>query len=267
MTDPSLPAAQAAPVNSKQGRGVRMALMALPLGTVLLSIASFGIWWFKKQTVEDRTYAYASALRREMTPQAVERFERVAREVLALPTEDRLPSMAAFLESSMGAENMGYQVRETGFTFEPTESSIIDVELTGKQRPRDVVILLTTYGGDLAGAEFDSLGLATLMALAHSVAGEGTVRTLRFAALPDGLTDPRGRDSVTAFADDCRTRDERVTHVWVLGNTALAAIREAFRAESTGCVVQRVPVPETATDAVEEAGPLRSMLFEEANRP
>lgn len=252
--------------DSKQGRWVRIALMTLPVGTVLLSIASFGIWWLKKTTVEDRTYAYASALRREMTPEAVTKFDRVAREVLAMPVEDRLPSMAAYLKSSMGAANMGYDVREQRFTVEPVESAIIDVELTGKKRPREVVALITAYGGDLGRVKPDSMALGTLMSLAHSVAGEGTLRTLRFVALPEGLTDPRGRSALEAFESESRGRDERITHVWLLGNLPVDSSRKALRVEQTGCVVKSLPLPESAEAAVEMADELKAALFAEAER-
>ena len=53
------------------GRVVRAALIILPVGTIVLGLASFGIWWSKKQGTEDRNHAYASALRREMTVPAM----------------------------------------------------------------------------------------------------------------------------------------------------------------------------------------------------
>ena len=253
--------------SGRQGRIVRFGLMALPVGTVLLGIASFGIWWMKKEHVENRAYAYASALRREMTREGVERFALVAKEVLAMPATEAIPSMAAFLTSSMGAENMGYDVRRNDFCREPVEASVVDVELTGKLRPREVAMAVVFYGGGLEKAEAESRALATLMAMAHSVTGENRMRTVRFAAVPLVGRSPRGNDAMEVLAGDCRGRDERLTHVWVLGEGDLAQVREAVRAEQGGVVVTRLAEPKDSETAVRMGEVLVSEMLEIAEAP
>ncbi len=247
--------------SGKQGRVVRIALMALPVGTVILGIGSFGIWWMKKERVENRAYAYASALRREMSVEGVKRFADVAAEVLALP------SMAAYLTSSMGAENMGYDVRKNRFCEQPVESTVVDVELTGKPRPREVVMVVVFYGGGPDRVKPESQALATMMAMAHSVTGENRLRTVRFAAVPLGVESPRGLDGMEVLAADCRGRDERLTHVWVLGNGDLAHVREAVRAEQGGVVVKAVAAPEDASWAVGKGGELVQTMLAIADAP
>ena len=48
-----------------------MALFMLPAGTVLLGIASFGIWKWKGDRVEDRNYQYAQAGEYTLTLSAI----------------------------------------------------------------------------------------------------------------------------------------------------------------------------------------------------
>lgn len=253
--------------SGKQGRVVRIALMALPVGTVILGIGSFGIWWMKKTQVENRAYAYATALRREMSVEGVKRFADVAAEVLAMPPVEGLPSMAAYLTSSMGAENMGYDVRKNRFCEQPVEATVVDVELTGKPRPREVVMVVVFYGGGPDRVKPESRALATMMSMAHSVTGENRLRTVRFAAVPLGVKSPRGQDGMEVLAADCRGRDERLTHVWVLGDGDLAHVREAVRAEQGGVVVKAVPAPEDASSAVGEGGELVQTMLTIADAP
>jgi hypothetical protein len=45
---------EAAPPQADPGRWIRAALVILPAGTILLGIASFGIWQWKKDQAADR---------------------------------------------------------------------------------------------------------------------------------------------------------------------------------------------------------------------
>src|SRR5690606_35194198 len=106
---------------------------------------------------------------------------------------------------SMGAENMGYQVRRDRSRVGETEVANIDVELTGKPRPREVVLLLVPYG-EAGQAEAESRSLAMLMSLAHALTGETRSLTLRFAAVPLGA-DPQ---ALARLAEVAESRRERV---------------------------------------------------------
>ncbi len=225
------------------GRIVRVALIILPLGTIVLGAASFGIWWSKKQGVEDRNYAYASALRREMTVPAVDRYVSILKEVLNQPETERLPAVASFLESSMSPENMGYEPRRDRFYSGSLEVSNVEAELTGGQRPREVRLFLVPYG-DKARIDAEAHALAGMMALAHAMTGERDEITVRFVAIPLGVNDQSGHSALERLASAIQERRERLMSVMVLGGASEAVISEiglAFRTVQTGTVVKSLP--------------------------
>jgi hypothetical protein len=239
----SEPAASSSSAITTSGRIVRAGLILLPVGTIVLGAASFGIWWYKKQTVEDRSHAYASALRREMTVPAVDRYVSILKEVLHQPDAERLPSVASFLESSMSSENMGYEPKRDRFYTSGVEVGSVEVELTGKQRPREVRFFLVPYG-DRLRIDAEAHALAGLMALAHAMTGEREEVTVRFAAVPMGVVDQSGHSGLERLAAGMNERGERLMQVTVLGGAGEAWMTEiglAFRAAQTGAVVRGLP--------------------------
>ncbi len=247
-----------------QGRVIRAALVILPAGTIFFGLFSFGIWWHLKDKVEESTYKFASALRRDLNAPAVDRYVSILREVLSQPEERRLPAVASFLDSSMGATNMGYNVRREHFVAAGAlEVGNVDVELTGKQRPLEVVMVLAPYG-ERAKLDTDCYALAELMSVAHAMAGENRALTLRFAGIPMGVKNADGLTGMDLLAASCRDREERLMQIHVLGGPSeadLAEIRRTFRAESRGTVVKGIPATKD-TDATLQAGTaLRGMLM------
>ena len=152
----------------------------LPVGTILLGIASFGIWQWKREQAADRSFKYALALRRTISPEGIGRHAGIVR--TALGKEDRDLSIPGYLESTMGAENMGYSVRRERFG---TDQSIIDAELTGSKRPLEVVMVLALYGAQADLLESTAQAIAEALSVAHELTGEIVVRCLRFAFIPD----------------------------------------------------------------------------------
>ncbi len=192
--------------------------------------------------VEERGYKYATALRREMTPASMERYVKILGEVLGQPQADRLSAVASFLDSSMSAENMGYNPRRVRFYASGVEVANVDVELTGRQRPREVVLVLVPYGGaDAARAAPEAHALAGMMALAHSMAGERGNATVRFIAVPLGVRDESGHSGLDRMMVEVHDRDERLMRVHILGGPeadVLEQIRLVLKPEVTGTVIQ-----------------------------
>ncbi|HYF36419.1 MAG TPA: hypothetical protein VD994_14085 [Prosthecobacter sp.] len=254
----------AAPTPSRtQGRVIRAALVILPAGTIFFGIISFGIWWWKKQRVEERSYKFATAMRRDLNAAAVDRYTGILREVLSQSEDRRLPATASFLDSSMAAENMGYNVRRENFQAGAVEVANVDAELTGKQRPREVVLLLAPYG-DPAKLEIECHALAALMSLAHALAGENRTVTLRFAGVPLGVKDQDGRTAIERLAAASRGREERLMRVFVLGGPGdpeLQEIRRALDAEAQGTVVQAVPPTTDTAATLQAATALKTVLM------
>jgi hypothetical protein len=246
------------PSTSAQGRFIRAALVIFPVGTVVLGAASFGIWWWKRERVEERSYKYALALRRDLTEDGLRRHAGILEEVLRRTDPARFQAVAAYLESSMGAENMGYQVRRERRRIGESEVSNVDVELTGKPRPREVVLLLVPYGME-GQAEAESRSLALLMGLAHALTGETREHTVRFAAVPLGA-DPQ---ALARLAEATESRSERVMQILVLGGgeAATASTENAFQSARTGTLVKSLTAPESLEASLGAAGALRKVLL------
>ncbi len=231
------------------GRFIRYALVGFPLGLVITSLMSFGIWWQKKQQVEERSFAHASALRREMSPQALDRYISILKEVMQPQGTERVAAVASFLESSMSPENMGYEPRRERFFHGDVEVSNVEVELTGKQRPREVRLLLVPYG-DLAHTEAEIHALAGMMALSHTITGVRQESTLRLAAVPLGVKDANGRTALERLAGAAQERQERIRKIIVVGGAheqVVQQVRQAFRVEQTGTIVET----QSATSGIE----------------
>lgn len=256
---------------SKSGRLIRAALVIFPLGTVLLGIASFGIWVWKKDRVEDRNLRHASALRQVPTEAGRARYLEVLKAVSAGSAEDRLASTTSYLESSLGAEGMGYNPQRfiTALKEGQPVAGVV-AELTGKQRPREIVLVMMTYGA-AADLEKENEALASLLTLAHWMTGEPTLRTVRFVCLPlGGVADAERREVLVRFGEEMRRRNERLLHlvdasavVGDLGTLTLEALEMAAR----GAVVHRLEWPVSVGEDEKSYGALREMLLGLGERP
>lgn len=222
------------------GRFIRLSLVLFPVGLILTSIASFAFWWQKREQVEERSFAYATALRRELTEASLVRHTRILQEVLSSPGLPALAAVASYLESSMSPENMGYEPRRDRFFHQGQEVSNLEVELTGTQRPREVHLILVPYGTP-DGREAEIQALAGMMGLAHAMAGDRRENTLRFAAVPLGVRDSNDLTALSRLSSGIASRQERVVKIFVLGGAGeetLKQVRDAFRVEQSGAVVQ-----------------------------
>ncbi len=250
------------PHMSSPGRFIRFALIMFPLGLVITSIASFGIWWWKRTQVEERSYGYAMALRREMTVQALDRYTSILREVMQPEGPERLAAVASFMDSSMSAENMGYDPRRDRFFYGSLEVSNVEVEITGKPRWQEVRLVLVPYG-DLARTEAEVQALAGLMSLGHAMTGERRDGTVRFAAVPLGVMDPNGQSAMERLGSTMLGRQERVMEVIVLGGVGeevLRQVRHAFRADQTGTITEVLPATYKIESTLQAMNALRARL-------
>lgn len=246
-------------ISANPGRWIRFALVMLPFGTIILGIASFGIWQWKKDRAADRSFNYAQALRRPISLEGIQRHADIIREALMKP--DRHLSIPGYLESTMGAENMGYTVRRTRFG---NDQSTIDAELTGKQRPREVVMALVLYSDDALRFGRTSQAMAELLSVAHEVTGEAVVRALRFVVIPDTA------DSLSQLKEAIRRDDERVMHLFVLGNPSddsLSRIKSILETEAIGTRVVPRPATTTPQETLTSSHELKTLLLNAAERP
>lgn len=249
----------APPTPADTGRWIRFALMMLPIGTIFLGIASFGIWQWKKDRAADRSFKYAMALRKPISQEGVEHHAGIIRTELA--KADRDLSIPGYLESTMGAENMGYTVRRLRFG---KDLSLIDAELTGKSRPREIVLALVPYTGDAARVASTALAAAEALSVAHESTGVEVFRTLRFAFAPDTA------EAWKHMQETMRNDGERLMHLLVLGGPETAELERISRALETkaqGTRVLSIPATTSATDTLPSARQLKALLMEAAESP
>lgn len=237
------------------GRWIRAALVLFPAGTVLLGIASFGIWQWKKDREADRSFKYALALKRDISLGGIEKHTNLLRDVLK--QSDALQAVPGYLQSTMGEENMGYAVRRDRYEADGAECSNIDAELAGKQMPYDVTMILVPYG---AGEESAALGLATMLSIAHEVTGLPMLRTLRFATLP------RVPGAVEKMAERLRGEGDRVKFLHVLGPMP-ERLEEVWGLKALGTAIETPALPSSPMEAVTFAKTLRDKVLEQTGQP
>ncbi len=241
-----------------QGRWIRAALVILPVGTILLGIASFGIWQWKKDQAADRSFRYAMALRKPISLGEIQRHAGIVREALSKP-EWHL-SIPAYLESTMGAENMGYTVRRARHG---QEQSNVDAELTGKTRPREVVMALVLYNGDPLRFERTAQAISEALVVAHEATGETVVRSLRFAAIPN--TPEALKEMKSALNRDA----ERVMQLLILGGPtadSVARVREILETAKTGTQLLERRATTTPEETLQSAHELKALLLHAAEQ-
>jgi hypothetical protein len=245
---------------SSPGRFIRLALVFFPLGLIITSIISFGIWWQKRQSVEERSFAHASALRRDMTEVALARYADILREELQRTGAARLAAVASYIDSSMSPENMGFEPNRDRFFDAGQEFSNIEIELTGKQRPREVQLVLVMFG-DVAHLDAEVQAIAGGMSLFHSIAGERGEATFRLAAVPLGIRDENQQSALQRLAAASVERQERIVRIRLLGGVAepvLQEVRAAFRAEQTGVVIESLPASKDVSATLEQMRRLKA---------
>jgi hypothetical protein len=242
-----------------------------PLGTILLGFASFGIWMWKKDRVEDRNLRYASAMRQVPGEAGWRNRLDVLKAISAGSEADRLASTASYLESSLGGEGMGYSPERfvVGLDAGQPVGGVV-VELTGKQRPREIVLVLMSYG-DAQKVAKENEALASFLTLANWLTGEPVVRTLRFAALPlSGMDDSAKREVMVRFGEEMRRRNERVMQVVDLSavESELNALTvEALQMAASGAVSRREVWPGVVDESAGGYGGVRELLLGLAERP
>lgn len=249
----------APPASADPGRWIRFALVALPVGTILLGIASFGIWQWQKDRAADRSFKYAMALRKPITLEGIQRHADIVREALGKP--DWHLSIPGYLESTLGAENMGYTVRRTRLD---DETSNIDAELTGKQRPREIVLALVLYNNDSTRLEGTTQAIAETLGIAHEITGESVLRGLRFAVIPDTAA------ALQRLRDDLRQDGERLMHLFVGGSPDSGRMAEINRVLDTAAQGTRVisrPAATSAAATLTSAHEFKTLLLQAAGRP
>lgn len=236
----------------KEGAVIRFLLVALPGGLLLLGVAAMLGSHMKKQSEpldpnEQIRLEGAALLRRPVGREDLRRTvttlsERIGERHLGKP--GALGSAALWIESSLSGGNMGYQVERHTFGVADQEARNLIVEIPGKDRRREIIIVGAHYDTvpGSPGANDNGTGMATLIALARAFTGQQQARSLRFVAFvneepPYFQTESMGS---RVYAQRCRSRDEQIVAMLCL--------------ESMGCFKDE-PGSQKAPPGLEQAFP------------
>jgi Zn-dependent M28 family amino/carboxypeptidase len=110
--------------------------------------------------------------------------------------------------------NAGYKVKRQSFTVQGEKCDNLEVEIPGKGRPKEIVVIGAHYDSvlDSPGANDNGSGIASVLALAKLWAGQETSRTLRFVGFvneepPFFQTEEMGS---LVYAKMCRQRGDNI---------------------------------------------------------
>ncbi|MDB6139451.1 MAG: hypothetical protein JWO94_2523 [Verrucomicrobiaceae bacterium] len=248
------------------GRMIRAALTIFPLGLILLGAGSFLFFFNHREKAEERAIKYAAGLRRELNEADLKRYEEVFSQALSRPAPERVRTLATFIESTMGPENMGYTVRQmVSKTDHDAPPLALDVEVTGSKKPRDLVVVIMTFLPGLT--TMDELAVArpaaVFLNVAHSLTGLAKSRSIRFVAL-------QNMASLNAYDAEDISPQERISHVLLLGPAAEstdAEIASALHLEGRGVVLLRPAIaPGDIASLLKSAAALQAQVTELAGR-
>lgn len=181
------PASQITP----SGRLVRLFVSGLPWGLVLMGALSFVFYFNKKNKPDVQPSQFAAILRRDLNTPDFERYQRILGRDLgerSLRHAENLEAAAAFMESTMGPDNMGHGVVRQEFTAGDKTMENIMVPLMGKAKAEEAVLVLAPLDTTEANAPDEAAPPAALLGIAHSFAGDPQPRTIVFLAAPNGLS-------------------------------------------------------------------------------
>jgi hypothetical protein len=240
--------------SGKPSHVMRTLLMVFPAGLVVTSIIAVFLYFQFQEQAQTRSIRYAAGLRVELSAESLAKHQRVLQQTQR-DAGSALLAASSYASSTLGAENMGYQTRLLRADTAPTTPlAALDVELTGQQRARDVVLVLCDYTSP------DAVSL--LLGIAHDITGEAPRRTLRLAFLRDTAALP-------AYYKDCVSPQERLSHLILLGSMAGlqdAELRSTMHLPEAATLIQRPAVADAVQPALQKALQLKKQLMELAER-
>jgi hypothetical protein len=186
----------------KPGCAVRAFLIVLPVGLAFMVPLSLWIYYQKKHRPAPATSQYAALLRKDLNAADFERYVRILTQDIgerSLGKRENLDAATAFIESTMGYDNMGYAVQRQVFEIQGQPAVNIVAELPGQSKPREVVLVIANYD------DANATGIAALMCVAHALTGSEHARTIMFAA----VMDEAGGRSKLKMAEDGKAQEFR----------------------------------------------------------
>lgn len=204
----------------KPGALIRTLLVALPSGLLLLGVGAMVMTHVKRESKpadpnEAIRLEAASLKRRPVNPDDLKRDLATLEDKIGdrhAEKVDALESAAYWLESTLGAGNIGYVVEKQPFEAGGREFRNLVAELPGRERRKEIVLVGVAYdtppaAGDVSGRD---AAVAALLSLARAFTGEAQERTVRFAAFSNSASSeiPMAERGAAQYAARSRARGE-----------------------------------------------------------
>lgn len=170
---------------------LRICLIGLPLGTILLGSASiFYTEFVRAQAPIEAPNPLARKAAATLSPVAkqdlITHVDTLARRIGERHAGkwEQLEAAKFYIESTLGINNLGYQVREQSYEVDGKTFANVAAELRGTNWPEELLIIGAHYDSapNAPGADDNASGVAALLALAKNFAQHPQPRTLRFVA-------------------------------------------------------------------------------------
>ena len=167
------------------GRLIRFLVCGLPLGLFIMGALSFVIYFQKRNTAKElptKPSQLSAMMRRDINADDLARYRRIFMQDIGPRTPEQAENMeiaVSFITSTMGFDNMGYQVVPKPFDAGGKTLVDLTVDLVSKQKADQFVTITASYAGDKNDS---AASIAALMTLAHRFTGTKHARTLRFVA-------------------------------------------------------------------------------------
>lgn len=198
---------------------VRLFVGGLPLGLAIMGALSFVIYFNMKKKKEMPVASQLSGmLRKDLSADDFERYGRILSQDIGVRTsgrKDNLDAASAFVESTLGFDNMGYAVVRQEFEADGITFLNFTADLVGKSNPREVVLIVSAYDSSEANLPAESSGLAAMLSLAHSLTGDPLNRTVRFAAVINGRSRDPKLNGLARLLDQMAENKETVKQVLI----------------------------------------------------
>ena len=248
------------PIKSDPGKWIRRMVVGLPVGTVILGMASFWIYFENKERKEQRTYRHALGLRRDVNEADLKRRLEVLAEAARLAPDERRQTLASYADSSLSPENMGYDVKNLTWKDAGLERSSVIASLIGSRRPSDRVLVVAGYGGDVK----DDAALALLLSMAQALTGTPKIKTLQFAVIDasPGVADA----SWNELGSQIRATRDRVTQLFVVGESLRESAEKWSAKNEVGVVVVSAVSSSEPQEMVKDAEGLISQIQSAVDR-
>ena len=240
---------------------VRALLIVLPVGLAFMVPLSLWIYYQKKYAPAPATSKYAAMLRRELNADDFARYARILTKDVgerSLAKPENLEAAAAFIESTLGFDNMGYAVQRQVFEVDGKLLVNLIAELPGNAKVGEEVLVLAAYDGE------DASGLAAMMCVAHALTGTAHARTIRFAAVVNAH-EPESKSNGLEKLAQLPAAGNRVVKTVVAASPLTQFLPLAWQ----GALIQAFPegIGMPVEPSLEDLQKLKSVIEQAADQP